>query len=118
MKRICGIALLALLTCCSLPLLAARNSHGFLLETDVRIGDVRIPHGQYSVSWTDPSGSQVQLTLKGEGKTSITVPARVVAEPHSDPGVDTFEQNGVTYLQDLHTTTQTFILSEMPGAPK
>jgi hypothetical protein len=118
MKRIRRIALLFLLTSCSLPLVAAKNSQGFLLGVDVRVGDLRIPQGQYSVSWTEPSGSQVQLTLKGDGKKSITMPARLIAEKHTEPGITTFDENGVTYLQDFHTTKQTFILSGTPSVPK
>lgn len=118
MKRIWRIALVFLLTCCSLPLVAAKNSQGFLLEVDVRVGDIRIPEGQYRVSWTEPSGSQVQLTFKADGKKSITLPAHVIAEQRTEPGVTTFEENGVTYLKDLHTTTQTFILSGTPNAPQ
>lgn len=118
MKRIWGIALLFLLTSCSLPLAAAKNSQGFVLGVDVRIGDLRIPQGQYRVTWTEPSGSQVQLTLKGDGKQSITIPARLIAEKHAEVGVTTINENGVTYLQDFHTTKETFILSGTPSAPK
>jgi phenolic acid decarboxylase len=117
-KRIWGIALLFLLTSCSLPFAAAKNSQGFVLPDDVRVGDLRIPQGQYSVTWTEPSGSQVQLTLKGEGKKSITIPARLIAEKHTEAGITTINENGVTYLQDFHTTTETFILSGTPSAPK
>ena len=118
MKRIWGIALLFLLTSCSLPLAAAKNSQGFALPVDVRVGDLQIPQGQYSLTWTEPSGSQVQLTLKGGGKKSITMPARLIAEKHAEAGVTTIQENGVTYLQDLHTTKETFILSGTPSAPK
>jgi hypothetical protein len=115
-KRIWGIALLFLLTSCSLPLAAAKNSQGFSLTTDVRIGDLQIPQGQYKVTWTEPSGSQVQLTLKGDGKKAITIPARLITEAHGEAGVTTFSENGVTYLQDFHTTKQTFILAGTPSA--
>ena len=118
MKRISGIALLFLLMSCSLPLAAAKNSQGFALPVDVRVGDLQIPQGQYSVTWTEPSGSEVQLTLKGDGKKSITIPARVIAEKHTEAGVTTFNENGVTYLQDFHTTKQTFILPGTPSASK
>jgi phenolic acid decarboxylase len=117
-KRIWGIALLFLLASCSLPLAAARNSQGFVLPVDVRVGDLQIPQGQYNVIWTQPSGSQVQLTLKADGKKPITIPARLVAEKHTEVGVTTFNEDGVTYLQDFHTTKETFILPGTPSAPK
>jgi hypothetical protein len=118
MKRIWGIALLILLSSCSLPLAAAKNSQGFVLPDDVQVGDLQIPQGQYNVTWTEPPGSQVQLTLKADGKKPITLPARVIAEKHTEIGVTLFDENGVTHLQDLHTTTQTFILPGTPSAPK
>jgi hypothetical protein len=117
-KRIWGIALLSFLTLCSLPLVAAKNSQGFALPVDVRVGDLRIPQGQYSVTWTDPSGSQVQLTLKSDTEKAITIPARLIAEKHAEAGITTINENGVTYLQDFHTTKETFILSGTPSTPK
>jgi phenolic acid decarboxylase len=118
MKRIWGIALLFLLASCSLPLAAARNSAGFFVPVDVRVGDLQISQGQYNMTWTEPSGSQVQVTLKADGKKPITIPARLVEEKHSEAGVTTFNDNGVTYLQDFHTTNETFILPGTPSAPK
>ena len=118
MKRSWGIALLLLLTSCSLPLAAAKHSQGFVLPVEVRVGDLRIPQGQYSLTWTEPSGSQVQLTIKGDGKKSITIPARLIAEKHPQAGLTTLNESGVTYLQDFHTTNETFLLSGTPSAPK
>jgi len=66
MKRILGLGLfLALL---SLPLLAAKNSETFLLPSEGRVGDSTLPEGHCNVTWTDVSGSQVQLTIKTEDK--------------------------------------------------
>jgi hypothetical protein len=118
MKRIWEIALLFLLTSCLLPMAAAKNSQGFSLAVDARVGDLQVPRGHYDVTWTEPSGSQVELTLKADGKKPITFPARPIVENHSEVGVTTFNENGVTYLQDFHTTKQTFILSGTPSAPK
>jgi hypothetical protein len=117
-KRIWGIALLFLLTSCSLPLATTKNSRGFELSADVRVGDLQIPQGEYNVTWTEPSASQVQLTLKADGKKPITIPARLIAEKHKEAGVTTFTENGITSLQDFHTTKETFILSGTPSAPK
>ena len=97
--------------------MGAKNSQDFSLALDVRIGDVQIPQGQYNVTWTEPSGSQVQLTLKADGKKPITLPARLITEKHNEAGITTFTDNGVTYLQDFHTTKQTFILAGSPSVP-
>jgi hypothetical protein len=117
-KRFWGIAFLFLVTLYSLPLAAAKNSHSFVLVSDVRVGDVQVPQGQYNVIWTESGGPQVQLTLKADGKKPITLPARVIAEKHDEAGITTFDENGVTYLQDFHTMEQTFILSGTPSAPQ
>jgi hypothetical protein len=104
--------------CFSLPMLAIKNSQGFLLPTDVRIGDIQIPRGPCNVTWTEPSGSQVQLIIKTEGRNPITLPARMVEVKHSKSGITTFVDNGVTYIQDFHTADHTFILIGTPGAKK
>lgn len=119
MKCARGIALLALLASSTLTLVAAtRNSQPFVLPVDVRVGDLQIPQGDYDVIWTGPSGSKVQLTLTSGGKRPITIPARRITERHPKSGITTFEENGVTYLQDFHTTQETFIIPGTPSTPK
>ena len=129
MKRIWGIPLLFLLALCFLPRAAAKNSKNsqdIVLTVDVRVGNLQIPQGEYKVTWTEPSGSKVQLTLKAEGNEGnwrrsqmkpITIPARLIVEKNTEAGVATFNENGVTYLQDFHTTKQTFIVQGTPSAP-
>lgn len=115
MNRLRRIALVSLLTSCVLPLIAAtRNSQPFVLPVDVRVGDLEIPRGDYELIWSERYGSEVQLTLTSDGKRPITIPARRITERHSKSGITTFEENGVTYLQDFHTTQETFIV---PGTP-
>jgi hypothetical protein len=99
-------------------MLAVKNSQEFILPTDVRIGDIQIPHGPCSVAWPDPSGSQVLLTIKTEGRNPITLPARMVEVKHPKAGITTFVDNGVTYIQDFHTADHTFILIGTPGGAK
>ena len=108
------LRLLVLAICFSSPVLAAKNSQGFLLPTDVRIGDIQIPQGPCNVTWAEPSGSRVQLTIKVERRDPITLPARMVEIKHPKSGITTFVDNGITYLQDFHTTDHTFILIGTP----
>jgi hypothetical protein len=117
MKRISGLVVV-LWMFSSLPLLAAKNSQTFFLLTDARIGDVQLPQGQCTVTWTEASGSEVQLTIKTENKKTVTIPARMVDVKLREIGVTTFVDNGVTYLQDFHTRTETFILPGTPSTPK
>jgi hypothetical protein len=112
------LGLVLLVICFSLPVLAAKNSQGFLLPTDVRIGDIQIPQGPCNVTWAELSGSRVQLTIKAEGRDPITFPARMVEVKHPKSGITTFVDNGVTYLQDFHTTDLTFILIGTPRGVK
>lgn len=113
MKRALGLGLM--LISLSLPLIAAETSHRFFLAADVHIGDVCIARGYYDVSWIKTSGSQVQLAIQAKGQKPITISARRVGVKHSEAGVTTFVDNGVTYLQDFHTPNDTFILSGAPN---
>ena len=118
MKRILGLAVV-LWMFSSLPLIAAKNSQTFHLFTNAQIGDVQLPQGDCNVTWTEASGSQAQLTIKEPGnKKTVTIPARMVEVKRRDVGVTTFVDNGVTYLQDFHTMTETFILPGTPSTPK
>ena len=112
MKRILELGLL--LALCSLPLLAAKNSQVFLLPSDVRIGDIQLVEGHCSVTWTDMTGSQVQLTIKTEDNKTITIPARVIVGKQRDTGVETIVANGVTYLLAFHSPDATFIVQDAP----
>ena len=117
MKRILGLGLLLLLS--SVPCFAAKNSQGIALGNNVRVGDALLHQGDCTFSWTEPSGaSEVQLTLKVDGQKPVTVPAHRVEEKHSTPGVGTVQVNGVTYLQEVHTKTTTFVIEGVPDAAK
>jgi len=110
MKRILGIALVSAIF--SLPMLAGTKSQTFVLPSDVRIGDAQLPGGHCDVTWTQASGSQVQLTIKTEDRKTITVPARVVDEKQSAAAVQTFTSNGVTYLREFDTKNARYIVQE------
>jgi hypothetical protein len=66
------------------------------------------------VTWTDSAGTRVQLTIQANRRDPITLPARMVEVKHSKSGITTFVDNGITYLQDFHTTDHTFILIGTP----
>ena len=117
MKRILGLGLLVLSF--SVPAFAAKNSQGIAIPGDVRVGDARLPQGDCTFSWTEPAGgSVVQLTLKADGQKAVTISAHRVEENHSAPGVGTVQMNGVTYLQEVHTKTATFVIDGAPGTAK
>lgn len=117
MKRILGLGLFFMLV--SLPLLAApKNSHVFLLTSDVKVGDVQLPQGHCDVTWSEAKGSEVQLTIKTAGKKTVTLPARVVKNDENNFGVETSTVNGVSYLKEFHTPTTRFVIENSSSAGK
>ena len=113
MRRILGTAILFLF--CSAALLAAKNAQTFYLPTQVQAGNTQIPRGICEVTWGQPTGSQVQLTIKTEDRRTITIPARMVEEKENESGIVTLVENGVTYLQEFRTKNARFILQPSSG---
>ena len=116
MKRTLELALLLMLS--SVPLFAAKNSQVFLLPADVRVGNVQLPKGHCSVTWSETSGSGVQLTIKTIDKKTITIDAREVAGRPGNTGVVTFVDNGITYLEEFDTANSRFIVQNPPNERK
>jgi phenolic acid decarboxylase len=110
MKRTFGITLLLALF--SLPLLAGTNSQQFLLPSNVRIGDAQLPQGHCKVTWSQPTGSQVQLTITMEHQKTITVTAQLVEAKQGDVAVQTSVANGVTYVKEFDTKNARFVIQE------
>ena len=116
MRRILGVAPLFMLS--SVALIAAKNSQTFYLSTDVRAGNAQLPRGTCEVTWSTPSGSQVQLTIKTEDKKTVTVPARMVEGKQDRTGTFTNVVDGVTYLVELHTKNAKFVFDNGTQASK
>lgn len=112
MRQVSGIALLLALF--SLPLFAGKNSQEFVLPSNVRIGDAQVAGGHCKVAWSQPSGSQVQLTIKTEDQKTITVPAQRIEAKQNSVSVQTFVSNGVTYVQEFDTHDARFVVQQ-PG---
>lgn len=108
MKRILAFGLLFMLS--SVALFAAKNSYTFYLSNDVLAGTVQIPRGQCEMTWNEAPGKQVILTIKAQGKKTLTVPARMVDEKRDRPGMSTSTVDGVTHLQEIDTRNARFII--------
>jgi len=109
MKRVLGLVILLALV--SLPLLAAsKNSHSYMLTSNVKVGDLQLPQGKCDVSWSEAKGSDVQLTIKTADKKTVTIPARVVKNNENNYGVETSVSNGVTTLKEFYTPTARFVV--------
>jgi hypothetical protein len=116
MRRILGLALLFVLS--AVTLTAAKNSQTFYLSSDVRAGNVELPRGICEVTWSTPSGSRVQLTIKMDDKKTVTVPAVMVKGKEEKGGVVTSVVNGITYLVELHTKNAKFVFEDGAAASK
>jgi hypothetical protein len=108
MRRILGFALLSILL--SATVMAAQNSQMFYLAAPARAGNIQLPRGIYEVTWSAPSKSRVTLTIRTEDEKTYRIPSRVIEGKQDRTGVVTSVVNGVSYLQELHTSNAKFIL--------
>ena len=108
MKRLLGLALTGILF--SATVMTAQSSQTFYLATAVRAGTFELGRGIYEVTWSAPSKSRVTLTIRTEDEKTFKVLARVIAGKQDRTGVVTSVVNGVSYLQELHTSNAKFIL--------
>jgi len=116
MRRNLGLALLGLLF--SVTVVAAQNFQTVYLATAARAGNVQLPRGICEVRWSTPSGSRVKLSFKTEENKIFEVPARVVEGKQDRTGVVTSVVDGVTYLQEFHTSNAKFIIQNKTGGAK
>ena len=107
MRRILGFALLSILF--SVTVIAAQNSQTFYLATAARAGNILLPRGIYEVSWSAPSKSRVTLTIKTEDEKTFKILSRVIEGKQDRTGVVTSVVDGVSYLQEIHTSNAKFI---------
>jgi hypothetical protein len=108
MRRILGFALLSILF--SATVMTAQNSQTFYLAAPARAGNVELPRGIYEVTWSAPSKSRATLTIKTEDQKTFKILSRVIEGKQDRTGVVTSVVDGVSYLQELHTSNAKFIL--------
>jgi hypothetical protein len=108
MRRILGFALLSILS--SAAVMAAQNSQTFYLATAVRAGNIQLPRGICEVTWSTPSKSRVTLTIKTEDVKTFKILSRVIEGKQDRIAVVTSVVDGVSYLQELHTSNAKFVL--------
>jgi hypothetical protein len=116
MKRL--LVLGVLMACLCTPVLAAKNSEKFDLPWKVTIGETQLPAGRCVITWTEPSGTDVQLTITGADKKAITVPAKLVPGKAPQTGPMTSEVDGVRQLKGFRTKDATISIEGAPGATK
>jgi hypothetical protein len=113
MKRF--FAYVAVLALVSAPAFAAKNSEKVSLSSPVTVGTTKLPAATYNVTWTG-TGNNVQVTL-ASGKSTVTLPAKVVAEKNEFNSVLTGTKDGAKVLEglSLRNVTVTFISSPSSG---
>ncbi len=108
MGRTLRFALLSILF--SAAVMAAQNSQTFYLATPIRAGNIQLPRGIYEVTWSAPLKSRAMLTIKTEDEKTFKILSRMVEGKQDRTGVVTSVVDGVSYLQELHTSNARFIL--------
>ena len=111
MKRFFGFAMLLALL--SVPAFAAKNSQTVNLAEAVTIGSTQIPAGDCKVTWTG-TGADAQVSLLRDGKTLVTVPAKVVDQKHDNNGVTTNTQGGANVLVTINLAKVSLVLGSEP----
>ena len=109
MNRFLKYALL--LAAFSLPALAAKNSQTVTLTDPVEVGSTQLPAGNYKVTWTG-TGSNVQVTIAEKGKTSVTVPAKLVDAKNGHVALQTGTVGGVRVLQAIQLDSASLVFGD------
>ncbi len=103
MKRFLGYA--AMLALLSAPAFAAKNSGTVNLSEPVTVGTTQLPAADYKVTWTG-TGSNVQVTL-AHGKSTVTVPAKLVEKKNNVNSVLTDSKGGSAVLETINLSNVT-----------
>jgi hypothetical protein len=112
MKRFLGYA--AMLAVLSAPAFAAKNSEKVTINAPVTVGTTKIPAADYKVTWTG-TGNSGQVTLTN-GKSVVTLPAKVVEQKNSVNSVHTSTENGTTVLKGMNFSNVTLEFSSSPAS--
>lgn len=112
MKRFVGYA--AVLVLLSAPAFAAKNSSTVTLPEPVTVGTTQLPAAEYRVTWTG-TGSSAQVTL-ANGKSTFTVPAKVVDQKNPVNSVLTSTKGGTNVLEGINLYKVTLVFTSVPNS--
>jgi hypothetical protein len=113
MKRFFGFALL--IASLSVPAFAAKNSQTVTFTDAVRVGSTQLTAGNYKVSWT-ASGSSAQVTIAENGKTVVTIPAKLIDAKNGHVAVLTSTVGGVEVLETIQLNNLSLVLAGATGS--
>ena len=108
MKRLFASALM--LACLSAPAFAAKNSETLNISEPVLVGTTTLQPADYKISWTG-TGSAAQVTL-AHGKTSVTVPAKVVDQKNGMNSILTDSKGGANTIKAINLNKVTLQLED------
>ncbi len=112
MKRFVGYA--AVLALLSAPAFAAKNSYTVNISEPVTVGTTQLPAAEYHISWTG-TGSSAQVTL-ASGKSTVTVPAKVVDQKNAVNSVLTGTKGGSNVLEGINLNKVTLVFTPSPNS--
>jgi hypothetical protein len=112
MKRFVGYA--AVLALLSAPAFAAKNSYTVNISEPVTVGTTQLPAAAYHVTWTG-TGSSAQVTL-ASGKSTVTVPAKVVDQKNAVNSVLTGTKGGSNVLEGINLNNVTLVFTPSPNS--
>lgn len=108
MKRLLTTALLV--AAMSAPAFAAaKNSETLTIAEPVVVGTTTLPAADYKVTWTGTGSSQVTLS---HGKTSVTVPAKVVDQKNGSNSILTDSKGGVNAMKAINLNKVSITLED------
>jgi hypothetical protein len=112
MKRFLGYA--AILALLSAPAFAAKNSDTISISQPVTVGSTQLPAAEYKVTWTG-TGSNAQVTL-AHGKSTVTVPAKIVEQKNNMNSVLTQSKDGANILQGINLNKVSVTFTSAPSS--
>ncbi len=112
MKRFLGFA--AMLALLSAPAFAASNSGKVTIAAPVTVGPTQLPAANYKVTWTG-TGTNAQVTLNN-GKSTYTLPAKVVEQKNGQNSILTKSENGTTVLETINLSNVTVTFTSAPSS--
>lgn len=108
MKRLFATALIV--AAMSAPAFAAaKNSDSLTIAEPVVVGTTTLPAADYKVTWTSTGTSQVTLS---HGKTSVTVPAKVVDQKNNTNSILTDNKGGVNAIKAINLNKVSITLED------
>jgi hypothetical protein len=112
MKRLVGFASMLLLA--SAPVFAAGNKpQTVIIPENVAVGTTKLAAGSYKLAYTG-TGADVQVTLTQAGKTVVTFAAKAIDKKTDNPGVDIYNNAGVSNLEAIYLGK---VSLQLVGAP-